>query len=411
MNAFTRHPIALIAAAQLFGTSLWFSPNSAAESLAREWSLTAAQLGQLTSAVQVGFIVGSLLLATSGVADRYSASRVFALASLLGAAFNAAFAFLASSFTEAMVLRFLVGICLGGIYPLGMKMVIAWTKGSTGSALGLLVGMLTLGTALPHAVRAAGADLPWQGVVVTSSILALLGGAAVLFLGDGPNLSGARGEKSMGWGAALRVFSDRNFLSCAMGYFGHMWELYAFWTVVPFLVTEAVRGSKFAAQDRIVSSLSFAVIAAGMVGCVVAGHLSNRFGSARTAAAALGTSGSLCLMYPFLAHLGFVPSVALLLIWGFAVIADSAQFSAIASRVCPPEVIGSALAIQNSVGFLVTVGSITLVTSVVQDLGSKVGWLLIPGPVIGLLFFRRLVALPSEYFGPSPVRMPASRGK
>jgi MFS family permease len=142
--------------------------------------------------------------------------------------------------------------------------------------------------------------------------------------------------------------------------------------------------------------LAFSIIAAGTVGCVVAGQLSHRFGNAKVAAAALFVSGVMCLLYPLLARFGFVPSVALLLVWGVAVIADSAQFSALASRLCPSAIVGSALAIQNSVGFLVTIGSITLATSLVQEVGSRVSWLLFPGPVIGLIFFRRLLALPAQ---------------
>lgn len=407
MKILARYPVAVIVIAQLFGTSLWFSPNSAAENLIRAWSLTAVQLGQLTSAVQIGFIAGTLLLAISGLADRFSASRIFAVSSLVGAAFNAAFALLAAGLDQALMMRFLVGLCLAGIYPLGMKMVIAWTQGSAGSTLGLLVGMLTLGTALPHAVRAAGADLSWQGVIVTSSILALAGGAAVFLLGDGPYLAKAGARKTVRWGAALRVFKDRNFLSCAMGYFGHMWELYAFWTVVPFLVADAVRGSGLS-TGRTVSALSFVVIGVGIVGCVVAGLMSQRFGSPRVAAVALFTSGLMCLLYPIFSVAGMLVSIVLLIVWGVAVIADSGQFSAIAARVCPPNVVGSALAIQNSVGFLITVGSITLATSLVEDLGSKVGWLLLPGPVIGLLFFRRLLLAAQPDSQSSSLTVPAS---
>ena len=141
MNFLKSHPVAVIVIAQLFGTSLWFSPNSAAPDLIRSWHLTAVGLGQLTSAVQIGFILGTLLLATTGLADRFAASRIFALASVLGAGFNAVFALLATGLDQAIVLRFAIGLCLAGIYPLGMKMVIAWTKGQAGSTLGLLVAM------------------------------------------------------------------------------------------------------------------------------------------------------------------------------------------------------------------------------------------------------------------------------
>mgnify|MGYP006281163865 CR=1 FL=1 len=393
MKFFRDHPIGAIVIAQLFGTSLWFSPNSAAQNLVQAWHLTTAQLGHLTSSTQLGFISGTLVLATTGLADRFPASRMFALASLFGAIFNAVFALWATGMEQALVLRFAVGVCLAGIYPLGMKMVIAWTRGGAGATLGLLVAMLTLGSALPHAVRAAGADLSWQAVVLTSSVLALLGGAMIRVLGDGPHLPPPAARRTLKWGAALLAFSDARFRASALGYFGHMWELYAFWTLAPFLVADAVATADLPGVDKssLTSALAFAVMAVGAVGSVLAGRFSRRFGSPRMAALALGVSGLMCLCYPLVKPLGLAACVIALLVWGFAVVADSAQFSAVSAQVCPPELVGGALAIQNSIGFLITVFSITLVTSAMPDVGSAVTWYLLPGPVIGLFFFRRLL--------------------
>lgn len=393
MKPLRDHPIGAIVLAQLLGTSLWFSPNSAAPSLAQAWQLSTAQLGYLTSATQLGFILGTLMMATTGWADRFSASRMFAMASLLGASLNASFALWATDVGQALVLRFAVGVSLAGIYPLGMKMVIAWTRGGAGSTLGLLVAMLTLGSALPHAVRAAGVGLAWQSVVLTSSVLALLGGVVIGLLGDGPHLPPASARRSMKWGAAWRAFSDPRFRASAFGYFGHMWELYAFWTLAPFLVADVVQQGSWGVRDSasLVSALTFAVMAMGALGAVLAGHLSRRFGSPWMAAVALCISGLMCGAYPWMKPLGAYACLATLLVWGMAVVADSAQFSAVSAQVCPPEWVGAALAIQNSIGFFITVFSITWVTSVLPVVGSNVTWLLLPGPVLGLFFFRRLL--------------------
>ncbi|WP_374622566.1 nitrate/nitrite transporter [Pandoraea sp.] len=388
---FSKYPIGIIVVAQLLGTSLWFSPNSAAESLVQAWGIATPQLGQLTSAVQLGFIAGTLLLATSGLADRFPASRIFCIASVLGAAFNAGFALVPISFDQALLVRAAVGLCLAGIYPLGMKMVISWSKGNAGKTLGLLVAMLTMGTALPHGVRAVGAAWSWQTVVMTSSVLALVGGAMIALLGDGPHLRSGSAPRRHSWGAALTVFREPAFRAAAMGYFGHMWELYAFWAVAPFLVTY-VLGVGGGDGHHLASLVTFVVIASGALGCVAAGLVSQRFGSARVAASALALSGSMCLIFPLAAHHGSPAlSIAVLLIWGGSVIADSAQFSALSAQACPPQLLGSALAIQNSIGFLITVLPITMAVGEVGKLGPDVAWLMLPGPVVGLVFLRRLV--------------------
>lgn len=405
MNA--RLAIAIIVVAEFFATSLWFSTNGAGAALQRALSLGTVGVGVLTNAVQAGFVAGTLLAGLTGLADRFRASRILFASALVGAAANAAFVFVDFGFGAALALRFVVGVSLAGIYPLGMKLAMSWTRRDTGITLAILVGMLTLGTALPHGIAALSTHLPWQTVVLCSSALAVVGGLMMLLLGDGPHLQ-ARSVTPLRMGAALRALRSPRFRASAFGYWGHMWELYAFWTLVPFIV-----GGVVATSPASISAASFAVIAAGALGCFASGWLAPRFGRARVAAFALVASGLACLAWPLVESLPWPARLALLLAWGVFVVADSPQFSSLSAEYAPPEALGSALAFQNAIGFAITLAAIAVATPFFARHGAWVGWLLLPGPILGLIGFAPLLraAAPAAAPGAAHVAPAAKHAK
>ena len=297
----------------------------------------------------LGFVAGTLVLALFAVTDRYSPVKLFFFHALIGAATNAAIVWFAHDAGSLFVLRFLTGVCLAGIYPVGMKIAADWFDKNLGKSLGYLVGALVLGTAFPHLLKNRMFEISWRSVIYCTSLFTVAGACLMLFtVGDGPY------RKKFGkfqWNAIATVFHSLNWRRTAFGYFGHMFELYSFWGFIPLILSLYANISGVALN---IPLLSFFIISAGAVGCVAGGYLSQKFGSARVAFYALLISGGCCLLSPFFFNLPVYLFIMVLLIWGICVAADSPQFSALAAAYASPELRGSALTFYKSVGFLIT---------------------------------------------------------
>lgn len=381
----------VIVLSQFAGTSLWFAGNAVLPDLQRQLGLGEQALGTITSAVQLGFIAGTLVFALLNVSDRFSPRAVFLSCALLGAAANAAVALaaqLAHPYASILVLRFATGFFLAGIYPVGMKIAAGWYRQGLGGALGYLVGALVLGTAFPHLLKGLGQAMPWGTVMAWLSLLAAAGGALMFALvPDGPYLAkGARFDPH-----ALRsIFASPDLRASAFGYFGHMWELYTLWAFVPLMIAGYAAMNGHAAVN--VGVWSFAVIGAGAIGCVGGGIVSRRMGSAKVAFTQLSLSGLCCLASPLAYLLPWPAFVAFLVAWGVFVVGDSPQFSALTAATAPKAFVGSALTIVNCIGFSITVASIELAANLSTRM--PIQWWFVPvaaGPALGLIAFRRLV--------------------
>lgn len=371
---------------QFTGTSLWFAGNAIVSDLQRDWGLAEQSVAYVTSSVQLGFIAGTLVFAFLAIADRYSPRWVFFWCSVAGAAANIALLLASEGLQALLFLRFITGFFLAGIYPVGMKIAAGWYEKGLGRALGYLVGALVLGTAFPHLLRAAGAELPWQSVIAGVSLLAVCGGTLMLLLvPDGPHLP--TGSKFNPRALAM-IFRSKAFRASAFGYFGHMWELYTLWAFIPIWVLAYAENS---ATVLNVPMWSFAIIAVGFIGCAGGGIVSKKIGSARVAAIQLLISGICCALSPFFFSTELPLFMAFLVVWGISVIGDSPQFSALNAENAPREYVGSALTIVNSIGFLITVFSIQLISFLLPLIGPQtIFLLLLPGPLVGLWALKPL---------------------
>jgi MFS family permease len=382
----TKWILPVIVIAQFFCTSLWFAGNAIVGELVKEFDLDPSAIGHITSAVQFGFITGTFLYAALLIADRFQSSRVFFFSAILAALSNLCLAFIDTNLRGLMALRFLTGFFLAGIYPVGMKIASDHFEKGLGKALGFLVGALVVGTAFPHLLKSFTTALPWKAVLYFTSGLAVLGGAFMLLLVPaGPY---QKRMQSLNYGAVLNVFKNRPFRSAALGYFGHMWELYAFWAFVPVMLL--AYQNMHAAEKLNIPALSFLIIGSGGLACIISGYLAQSFGTRRTAFTALLLSGLCCIASPFAFDLPPGAFIVFLVFWGVVVIADSPLFSTMVAQNAVAEIKGTAITLITCIGFFITIISIELLNYLIKLYDPQyIFMILAVGPLMGLLFMLK----------------------
>ncbi len=385
--------LALLAVAQLLAMSVWFAGSVALPAFRSGTELTASQVGWLTSAVQLGFVAGTLAAAVLNLPDVLPARWYVATSALIAAVANAALLG-SDSFGAALASRLVTGAALAGVYPPAMKMASTWFRDGRGLAIGAIVAALTIGKATPYLL--AGADVTLEAAVLVPSAGALLAAIVIaMSYRDGPHAFPAR---AFSWRLIGIVVREPTLRRISGGYFGHMWELYAFWAWLPAYLAASAQAS---GRGGNTASWVFACIAIGAAGCLWGGWAADRIGRVQVVRTALIVSGVCCVLSAALFAAPFPVVLLLCLVWGIAVIADSAQFSALVTEHVPPHAVGTALTLQTSLGFLLTIASIQLVPVI----GGVVGWrwamvVLALGPVAGLVAVRNLAPLDSA----APIR-------
>ena len=374
----------ILVLAQFAGTSLWFAVNAVMPDLQQQIGWPASAVGRLTSALQLGFIVGTLVFALLAIADRFSARRVFLFCAVAGALCTLGALMRIASFSELLLWRAATGFFLAGIYPVGMKIASQWFPEGLGVALGWLVGALVLGSASAHGIRALSAELPWSTVMISVALLAAAGGL-ILFMAIPEPPNNTVNTKKLEMQALATIWTDWRVRASVLGYFGHMWELYTFWVLVPLILATQLNG-------QALSFAAFGVLGIGAVGCIGGGWLAKRWGSARVATLQLSMSGICCLLAPWLMSAPLIWFLLWLAIWGITVAGDSPQFSTLTASNAPKHAVGSVLTLTNCMGFALSIVSIELFTSLAQEhqLASLLPWLGI-GPLLGVLAMRPLL--------------------
>lgn len=383
--------ITLLSMAELLGMAVWFSASAVVASLAQAWSLDDSGRAWLTMSVQAGFVIGAFGSALLNLSDIFPAPRFIAVSAFLAALCTVLIPLFVNSLPVALILRLLTGMFLAGVYPVGMKVITTWTQKDRGLGIGIMVGALAIGSASPHLLNAFGGIADWRQVMVWSAILAAIGGLlSLLFVREGPY---KRPSPRFNWKYVGEIVRQRELVLANAGYLGHMWELYAMWAWIAAFLTASFHSRGLSGTWG--SAAAFAVISMGGLGSLLAGQLADRFGRTTVTIFSLAVSGLCCLLAGLLFGGNPILLTLLCLVWGFAIVADSAQFSAAISELCRSEYTGTALTLQTSLGFLLTLVTIRLTAT----LESYVGWnwafaFLALGPVVGMWAMYRLRQLP-----------------
>jgi len=398
--------VLLLSLAELLAMGLWFSASAVTPNLTTLWGLSPGQVAWLSMAVTVGFVIGAFISTLTNISDIFSPRLVFTLSALTGAAATALITF-SDGYGPALILRIVTGFALAGVYPVGMKIMATWMKEDRGLGLGLLTGALAIGVASPHLIRALGGVSNWQYVLYVAAALAALGGIVVFFIGHLGPYRGAPAK--LRWRHVMEIARDRGMRLANFGYLGHMWELFSMWTwISAFLLASFQATNQATGQatgqasiwglnpEAAASLMTFLAIAASGPSSLAAGWFADRFGRTRITIIALAVSGSCAVVIGlfFGANIWLVSLLAL--VWGFAIAPDSGQYSTAISELSDPEYIGTALTLQTSLGFLLTLITVRLVPNLVELIGWQWSFAFLAlGPIFGIWAMGRLKRSPA----------------